>query len=60
MPLYDKAEKVTQYCELRIKTYELLYKATEENTEKYASKIQDCDNQIAQILNDLVSKQSKN
>jgi len=35
-----------EYCELRIKSYELLYKAISEDTEQYKSRIEDYDQKI--------------
>lgn len=51
--LYYKNGKAIQYCELRIKTYELLYKAIDENTEKYKSEIADYNKQIETLLSSL-------
>ncbi|MCD6019829.1 MAG: peptidase [Bacteroidetes bacterium] len=42
-----------EYCELRIKNYELLYKAISENTEKYREQIEDYNTQIETKINEL-------
>lgn len=41
-----KIRLMKEYCELRIKSYELLYKSISEETDKYKSEIEDYDKQI--------------
>lgn len=45
-----------EYCELRIKSYELLYKEISENTDEYKSEILDYNQQIEEIIHILVGK----
>ena len=42
-----------EYCELRIKSYELLYKAISEDTEQYKSQIEDYNQKIDAKLKEL-------
>jgi rhomboid protease GluP len=42
-----------EYCELRIKSFNLIYKAVSENTEAYKSEIENYNSQIEKIINDL-------
>jgi len=42
-----------EYCELRIKSYELLYKAISENTEQYKSQIEDYNQKIDAKIKEL-------
>lgn len=47
-----------EYCELRIKSYELLYKAISENTEKYKDEIEVYNKQIEAKINQIGGDQS--
>jgi rhomboid protease GluP len=51
--LHAKNKKLIQYCDLRIKCYELLYKAIAENTENYKSEIENYNKQIEDIVREL-------
>lgn len=51
--IHQRNSKIKLYCELRIKTFHLLYKAVSENTDKYKIEIQNYDNQIQSIMNEL-------
>lgn len=44
---------LTEYCELRIKSYEILYKAISENTDQYKSQIDDYNKQIEAKIKEL-------
>lgn len=46
-----------EYCELRIKTYELLYKAISENTDQYRIQIENYNKQIEAKIKELGSEQ---
>ncbi len=48
---YD--EKLRNYCKLRIKSYELMHKAVEENTDKYQIEIESYDKQIMAAIENL-------
>jgi len=48
--LYEKDELLRQYCNLRIKSYELLYQGLEENTDKYDTLVEDYNKQILAIM----------
>jgi rhomboid protease GluP len=48
-----------EYCELRIKSYELIYKAISEDTDKYKDQIESFNKQIDAIVNNLGGKQTK-
>lgn len=45
--------KVKTYCELRIKSFDLLYKAISENTDKYKVEIQNYEHQIDLLVSEL-------
>jgi rhomboid protease GluP len=47
-----------KYCELRIKSYEDIYKAISENTNVYASQIEESNKEIQSIIDQLNSKPS--
>ena len=51
--LHEKNQKLLQYCALRIKSYELIYKAIAENTENYKIEIENYDKKIEAIVKDL-------
>ena len=42
-----------EYCELRIKSYELLYEAISEDTYQYREQIEDCNKQIEEKIKEL-------
>ncbi len=44
--IHNKNRLLTEYCELRIKSYELLYKALQENTDAYNAQLEDYNMQI--------------
>ena len=48
--LHEKNKILIDYCNLRIKSYNLLYKRVEENTEMYKDSIADYDTQIRMTL----------
>jgi rhomboid protease GluP len=49
-----------EYCDLRIKSYELMYKAVSEDTDKYKDQIDSFDKQIETVVNNLGGGQEKN
>lgn len=49
-------EKLIRYCQLRIKSYELLYKRVEENSAQYTQQIESYDKQIQLVVNELSGK----
>nr|MBP9794031.1 hypothetical protein [Flavobacterium sp.] len=51
--IHKKNSKIKLYCELRIKSFQLIYKAVSEETNKYDIEIKNYDNQIQSIINDL-------
>jgi rhomboid protease GluP len=51
--IQTRNSKLKKYCELRIKSYELIYKAIEEDTNKYDSEIKACNKQLEQIVAEL-------
>ena len=51
--LHTKNKKLIKYCDLRIKCYELIYKAIAENTQNYKLEIENYDKQIEDIVNEL-------
>lgn len=51
--LHAKNKMLIKYCDLRIKCYELTYKAIAENTEDYKNEIENYDKQIERIVREL-------
>jgi rhomboid protease GluP len=54
--IHRRNSRIKTYCELRIKSFELLYKAVSENTDKYKVEIQNYDRQIQSLINELSQK----
>lgn len=46
--------QLKEYCELRIKSYELIYKAIEEDTNKYEQELIEYNKKIEKIINSLI------
>lgn len=59
LPLLIRARntKLKEYCELRIKSYELIYKAIEEDTDKYEKEMNDYNQKIEAIITELIGRQ---
>ena len=55
-PVIERNAKLKEYCELRIKSYELYYKAVSEDTDKYQMEINDYNNKIETIVKELTEK----
>jgi rhomboid protease GluP len=55
-PIIERNQKLLQYCQLRIKSLELSYKAIEENSPMYQTLINNYNTQIQIIVNDLTNK----
>ena len=51
--LHTKNKKLIEYCQLRIESYQLLYKAIEEDTDKYQNDIQDYNTKIESMIKEL-------
>ena len=51
--IHERNKKLIKYCELRVKSYEVLYKAIKENSEQYKSEIEDYNKQIELALSGL-------
>lgn len=51
--IHRRNKTLIKYCELRVKSYELLYKAINEDSEEYKEEIEDYNKQIEAILNGL-------
>jgi rhomboid protease GluP len=51
--LYDRNKKILWYCDLRIKSYELIYKSINEETEQYTRAIGFYDRQIEAVIAEL-------
>ena len=51
--LHSRNRKLIEYCQLRIDSYELLYKTIEENTDRYQSAIQDYNSKIESLIKEL-------
>ena len=48
-----KNKLLKEYCELRIKSYELLYKTISQDTDQYRTQIEDYNKQIESKINEL-------
>ncbi len=51
--LHIRNKKLIQYCDLRLKSYEIIYKAIDEDTDEYRLQIDDYTIQIENIINEL-------
>lgn len=51
--IHQRNSKIKNYCELRIKSFELIYKAVSEDTDNYQKEIQDLDAKIQAIVEEL-------
>lgn len=51
--LHKRNQKLIRYCELRLKSYHLLYKELEESTNKYKDSLKICQKDIAAAMKDL-------
>lgn len=57
LPIKARNTKLKEYCELRIKSYELIYKAIEEDTDKYEKEMNDYNQKIEAIIAELTGRQ---
>lgn len=48
---HDINHRLIGYCELRIESYQFLYKKFDEDTDKYQAQIEACDKKLTDILN---------
>ncbi|HYG38517.1 MAG TPA: rhomboid family intramembrane serine protease [Cytophagales bacterium] len=53
LEIRTKNRLLIEYCELRIKSYQLLYKAIDEDTDQYKGQIEDYNKQIETKINEL-------
>src|SRR5690606_25569572 len=53
LEIKTKNKLLKEYCELRIKSYELLYKAISEDTDQYRTQIEDYNQQIDAKIKEL-------
>lgn len=53
--LRERNKKLLAYCELRVKSYELLYKAIDEDSDLYQKQLQDYNDQIETIIKELTA-----
>ncbi len=53
LSIRERNNKLKEYCELRIKVYELIYKAIEENTEQYQSEIDEYNQKVEAVIAEL-------
>jgi rhomboid protease GluP len=51
--IHERNKKLIEYCKLRIKSYEVLYKSINENSEQYKEEIENYNVQIESIINSL-------
>ena len=54
--LHEQDRKLIHYCELRLKSYNLIYKAVDEGTDKYKDSIAIYNKDIEAIINDIKGK----
>ena len=55
-PIKERNAKLKEYCELRVKSYELYYKSISEDTDQYETEINDYNNKIEMIIKELTGK----
>ncbi len=51
--IHERNKVLLEYCNLRIKSYELIYKAIAEGSDQYWDQLTDYNNQIEKLINDL-------
>jgi len=51
--VHSRNKKILEYCQLRLKSFQLMYKGVATNTDTYKSELNSCNNQIEKVLNDL-------
>jgi len=56
-PLHERIKIMLHYCDLRILSYNLIYKAIDEDTDNYQTQIDAYNNQINAIVAELTGKQ---
>ena len=54
--IHDRNKKILHYCDLRVKSYKLIYKAVDEDTEKYRDSIEVYSVEINAIIKSLTGK----
>lgn len=52
-------EKLKEYCQVRIKSYETIYKSVEEETDQYQQEIQKYNQQIEKLISEIAGDQLK-
>lgn len=57
LPIRERNSKLKEYCELRIASYELIYKTIDEDTDKYESAINEYNKKIETIITELTNGQ---
>jgi rhomboid protease GluP len=57
--LKRRNEKLKEYCKVRIKSYETIYKSVEEETDQYQKEIQEYNEQIEQLITEISEDQLK-
>ncbi|WCT11853.1 rhomboid family intramembrane serine protease [Mucilaginibacter jinjuensis] len=57
--LHQKDYKLLKYCDLRIQSYKLIYKAVSEDSKQYQVQLTDYNKQIQEIIDDLGAKKGK-
>jgi len=55
-PLHERNKKLLLYCDLRIKSFDLIYKGIEEDTEQYIPQIEAYNTQIEKIIKELTGE----
>lgn len=51
--IHSRNKKLITYCELRIKSYDLIYKTVSEDTQQYTEEVQEYNRKIENIINGL-------
>lgn len=55
--VHERNKKLIEYCELRIKSYQLIYKAIDEDTDNYQREILAYNKQIEDLIAEIAGKQ---
>jgi rhomboid protease GluP len=56
LSIRTRNRKLEEYCDLRIKSYELVYKAIEEDTDKYEDEINEYNQKIEKLITELTGR----
>jgi rhomboid protease GluP len=57
--IHQRNKKLLEYCNIRLKSYELIYKAIDQDTDQYQEQIENYTKEIEKVVSDLNAKSGK-